>query len=198
MPSSVDADSRIGRDDEVRGDRACEPRRDVERAACPERVVRDGRDDLARGQARANRRAGQRCVVRDDLDHPVAGLQPVADRDPVAEGAGDRLDDSEAEQGPCPGEQRLGVAGADALVDRAAEHPRQQRLREHPDDPEGHPEQERPDLVAPDPEQEPGRRAHVGAARIGEGKLLHRRASVCGGPEKSAMMSAWPSGTPSR
>ena len=186
------------RDDEVRGDRTCEPRRDVERAAGPERVVRDGRDHLAGGQAPADRRPGERGVVRDDLDHPVARLQPVADRDAVAQRAGDRLDDAEPEEGGRPRDERLGVTGRDALVDRAAEHPRQQRLREHPDDPEGHAECERPGLMAPDPEQEPRRRTRVGRARIGEGELPHRRASVCAAPAKSAMMSPWPSGLPSR
>ena len=51
--------------------------------------------------------AGQRRVVRDDLDHPVARLQPVADGDAVPERAGDRLDDAESEQGAGPGEQCL-------------------------------------------------------------------------------------------
>ncbi len=197
-PSRVDVDSSTAATTRYDDDRARKPRGDVERATRPERVVRDGGDDLAGGQARSDRRAGQRRVVRDDLDHPESRLQPVADRDAVPERAGDRLDDAEPEEGGRPGEQRLGVAGRDPLVDRAPEHPRQQRLREHPDDPEGHAQQERAELLTPDPEQEAGRRARVRRAWVGEGKLLHRRASLCREPGKSAMMKPWPSETPSR
>ena len=92
-------------DDEVGGDRAGEPRGDVEGAAGPKRVVRDGRDDLTRRQPRSDRGPGQRGVVRDDLDHPVARLEPVADRDAVPERAGDRLDDTEPEESGRPAEQ---------------------------------------------------------------------------------------------
>ena len=186
------------RDDEVRGDRPGEPCGDVERPARAKRVVGDGRDDLARRQARPDRSTGQRRVVRDDLNHPVARLQPVADGDAVPERSRHGLNDAESEQGAGPREQCLGVPGPDPVVDRSAEDPRQQCLREHPDDPEGHPEQERVELLPSDPDQEARRRARVRRPRIAEGKLLHRRASVCGESEKSAMMDLWPSGHLSR
>ena len=107
------------------------------------RVVRDGGDDLARRQARPDRRAGRapRGARRPGPSGSAACSQLLtATR--CAERPGHGLDDAEPEQSTPPTRAVPALSPvADAVVDRAAEGVRQQRLREHPDDPEDHPEQ---------------------------------------------------------
>ncbi len=79
-------------------------------------------------------------MVRDDLDHPECGLEPVADGGPVARHAGHGLHRPQREQHARPRQQGAVVARREAVVDRAAESVGQQRLGEHPDDSEAHSE----------------------------------------------------------
>ena len=96
-----------------------------------------------------------------------------------------RLDRPQRQQHGRPGQQRAVVARGQAVVDRAAEGVGQQRLGEHPDDSEEHPERERAELLPPDPEQKAGRGAGVRASGIGEGEQLHRRFTVLIGDDGS-------------
>ena len=161
------------RDDDVRDDAAGEPRQDVEGAAGPQRVVRHDGDDLARRQLAAHRVARVRHVMADDLGEPEGRLQPVLHRVAMAHHARGGLDDAEhREQDAEPGE-RVVVAVDDSLLDRLADRVRHQRLRDHPDDPEGDRDRERPLLVPTDPDEQPERRAGVRSPRIGDREIDH-------------------------
>ena len=123
--------------------------------------------------------------MRHDLNHAEGGLEPVADGRPVPRHAGHGLDRPQRQQHACPGQQRAVVARDQAVVDRTAEGVGQQRLGEHPDGSEDHPECERAELLPPDPEQKAGRGAGVRASGIGEGEQLHRRFTVLIGHDGS-------------
>ena len=163
------------RNDEVRDDRAGQPRGDVEGAPGAHRVVGHGGDDLAGGELVPDGRACPRRMVRDDLREPERGLQPVGDGAAVPHHACDGLRRTEAEQDERPQREGMVVVVDDAVLDRAPDRERHQRLRHHPADAEEHASDERADLVAPDPQQQPRRRARVGDAGIGDRKPDHGR-----------------------
>ena len=112
------------RDDDVRDERARQPRGDVEGAACPHRVVRDGGDDLARRVPLLDRRAGARGVVRDDLGHPERRLQPVGDGEAVSHHARGGRRRAEPEQDQRPLHEGLVVAVDDARAGSPGRSPR--------------------------------------------------------------------------
>ena len=165
------------RHDDVGDDPAAEARHDVECAARPERVVRDGGDDLSRRDLAAERVAGARRVVADDLDQPVRRLQPVLHRVAVPHDPRQRLDHPEdGEEGAEPYELVV-LSLHDPLLDRLADRVRHQRLRDHPDDPEEDRDREGGELVARDPEEEAHGRPGVRPPRIGDRKVDHGRTS---------------------
>ena len=175
------------RDDEVRDDRAGQPRGDVEGAAGAHRVVRDRGDDLARGELVADGGAGAGGVVGDDLREPERGLQPVGDGAAVAHHARDGLGRAEAEQDERPEGEGAVVVVDDAVLDRAPDRERHQRLRHHPGDAEEHACDERADLEPRDPQQQPRRGARVGDAGIGDRKPDHGVLLRTGGEETCSM-----------
>ena len=87
----------------------------------------------------------------------------------------------------------------DSLLDRLADRVRHQRLGDHPDDPEGDRDHERPELVAPDPDEQPERGAGVRSPRIGDRELDHGRtrglyAMRCGSSASGAARLGDPGG----
>ena len=99
-PSSVEVESRMTATTMYETMPPDEPRQDVEGAAGPQGVVRDGRDDLAGRELAPVPRRPSAHVVADDLGQPERRLQPVLDREAVAHHAR-----------PRPGRRRARRAG---------------------------------------------------------------------------------------
>ena len=166
----------------------------------PHRVVRDGRDHLTGRELPADGRPRASRVVRDDLSQPERGLQPVEDREAVAHDPGRRLRRPEPEQHERPEGERRVVVLDDAVLDRPPDREWHERLRKHPDDPEEHTREQRPDLVPPDPEKEPRRRSRVRSPGVADGQAdaavadpAARRSEGCG---RGLVHALWREGIP--
>ena len=142
------------RDDDVRHDRAGEPRGDVEGSARAHRIARDRRHDLAGRVLLLDRVPGAGGVVCDDLRHAERGLEPVRDRETVPHDSCHGRRRAEREQDQRPDGERTIVVVDDSILDRAPDRGRHQRLRDHPEHAEQHSAEERPELLPPDPDEE--------------------------------------------
>ena len=128
-------------------------------------------------------------MVRHDLRHAERRLQPVEDGEPVPHHARECLRRAQREQGQRPDGECTVVVVDDPALDGAADRERHERLRDHPEHAEAHPEKQGDALLPPDPDQKPRGRARIGVAGVGDRQFDRQRKSHAEAREAPALRS---------